>query len=79
MPIKSYLVFPQSGQKKSLAGALNEMPCCEVIPSENRGVMVLVTDTKDNDQDEKCLNDIKNIKSLEHITLVAGFNDDVYA
>ncbi len=79
MPVKSYLVFPHPGQKEFLAEALGKIPCCEIIPAENSGVMVLITDTFSKAEEEKCLVEINNIQSLEHLTLVAGFNDDEYA
>jgi len=74
MPIKSYLVFPHDGEKKELMEALIDQPC-EVVPANNRNVVVLVSDTKDQAEEEQFLQNLYNIKSLDHFTLVSGFND----
>jgi nitrate reductase NapAB chaperone NapD len=76
MPIKSYLVFPHEGKQKALKEALIKLSWCEVIPAENRNLLVLVTDTKDKEDEENCLLTINGLNSLEHMTLVSGFSDN---
>lgn len=74
MPIKSYLVFPHSGQKEQLAQAL-EHHACSVIPAENKDLLIMVTDTQSEQDEEGLMQQLKEIKSLDHYTLVSGFND----
>ena len=59
MPILSYLVLPNAGAKGQLFTDLSAMECCEVLPSDNEEVLVLVTDNPD-ETSEKTLQ--KNLK-----------------
>src|SRR5688500_14103900 len=43
--IQSYLVYPEPGQTAALVAALAQIPGCDVIPSVNRNVLVLVTES----------------------------------
>ncbi len=74
MPIKSYLVFPHSGQKDELVHALYDHNC-EVIPAENKDILIMVTDTESQQVEDDLIAKLKEIKSLDHYTLVSGFND----
>ncbi len=74
MPIKSYLIFPHKGKKQELIDALGDQPC-EIMPAKNRDLLVLVSDTKDEAEEETFLQKLSRMKSLDHFTLVAGFND----
>lgn len=73
MSVKSYLVFPHKGRLRELSEDLSKLPWCQTIPSENREVIVLVTDTKNEKDEEDCINHVNAIESLEHMTLVSGF------
>ncbi|MEO9967134.1 MAG: hypothetical protein ABJF11_15145 [Reichenbachiella sp.] len=73
MPIKSYLVFPHAGEKSKLTEKLSELKWCEVMPAENKELLVLVTDTTDEADEENCLKKINALTELEHYTLVSGF------
>ena len=53
MPIKSYLAYSVTGRRDALARALAALGGCEVIPASNRDVLVLVTDTPDDDAIDK--------------------------
>lgn len=75
MPIKSYLVYPKPRQHAALAQALRGLPGCDVVPAENRDVLVLVTDTADDAGDAELLAQVQALPSLQWLTLVAGFND----
>lgn len=75
MPIKSYIAFPSSGKKNQLIKVLENTKHCEVLPSSNKNVLVLVTDTK-NDQEEETLQQIlDSIEEIEHLNLVSGFSE----
>lgn len=76
MPIKSYLAFPHKGQKEQLIDSIGSISCCEVTPSENHDLIILVLESEDQNHEEKLLEKINNLNSLDHLTLVSGFNDN---
>ncbi|AIY14289.1 hypothetical protein [Cellulophaga baltica] len=74
MPIKSYLVHPILGKKEELMTALKGFGQCEVLPAENQNVLVLVTDTQDEKEEEILKEKIEALSSLKLLALVSGFN-----
>jgi len=76
MPVCSYLAYPARGAKNELAKELSALRYCEVTPSENEEVLLLVTDTPD-EKEEKALQDtLKNIKSLQSLGMTFGHMDE---
>lgn len=72
MPILSYLVLPHKGDMEQLCHDLSKIEYCEIIPSDNAEVVVLVTDTPD-DQTEKALQSIlKKIPSIQTLSMTFG-------
>ena len=76
MPIKSYLARPHREQLSELVNALQQFENCEVIPSSNEELVILVTDTSDDLSDEKLLSEIQSLKSLKMLSMVAGFQTE---
>ncbi len=74
MPIKSYIVYPQVGYRDQLANELSGLGC-DVIASNNRDVLILVTETKGQADEEAFINKLNGIESLDHYSLVSAFND----
>ena len=74
MPIKSYLAYPIDGKKNALIVALNALDNCEVIPSENEELLVVLTDTLTIEEDKSLKDTIDALDSLKMISLVSGFN-----
>lgn len=74
MPIKSYLAHPQDGKKEVLMEALSKIDNCEVIPAENKDLLIVITDTESQIDDEKIKESIEAIKSLKLLAMVSGFN-----
>ncbi|MBA6157307.1 hypothetical protein H3Z83_12385 [Tenacibaculum sp. S7007] len=74
MPIKSYLAHPLEGKKEELQQAISLLDGCEIIPAENKDVLVVVTETKDDAEDKSLKESIETIKSLKLLALVSGFN-----
>ncbi|MEE9362301.1 MAG: hypothetical protein V3U92_06870 [Cellulophaga sp.] len=74
MPIKSYLAYPQEGKKSELRDALIAIGVSEVIPAENKDLLIVVTDTETQFEDENIKEKIEIIKVLKLLTLVSGFN-----
>ncbi len=75
MPIFSYLAMPKSGAKEVLCADLAALPHCEVIPSDNQEVVVLVTDTPDETTEDKLQKSLNNLQSLQSLSLAFGYDD----
>ena len=76
MPIKSYLAHPQNGKYKDLLSELSKITECDIIPSENEEIAVVITDTKDEFEDRNVQIAINSIKSLKMLSMVSGFETD---
>lgn len=74
MPIKSYLAHPVQGRKKELMITLRSFNQCEVVPAKNQDVLALVTDTRNEKEEEILKEKIEAINSLKLLSLVSGFN-----
>lgn len=75
MPVFSYLAYPSPGEKEDLFKALRATDYCEAIPAENEEILILITDTPD-EQKEKALQDkLKALKSLESLAMTFGHID----
>ena len=72
MPILSYLVLPHAGAMEQLCTDLSAMKWCEVIPSDNEEVVVLVTDTPDEKTEKTLQKTLKEIPSLQSISMTFG-------
>lgn len=76
MPIKSYLARPYEGKFSELLNELSHIEGCDIIPSTNQDIAVLVTDTQDEIEDNKLLTQINAIQSLKMLSMVSGFDAD---
>ena len=74
MPIKSYLVHPMDGKKEQLIEILSQIPFCELNPSTNKDVIVLVTDTSSVDEEKKLAQKFEAILEIKNMALVSGFD-----
>lgn len=74
MSIKSYLVHPHDGKKSELIHTLTSMENCEVIPAENKNLLILVTETNDKLEEEQLKEKLDAIESLKLMAMVSGFN-----
>ncbi|WP_299551250.1 hypothetical protein [Seonamhaeicola sp.] len=74
MPIKSYLAHPHDGKKEELINAMSQLSNCEVIPAENKDLLIVVTDTDNKIEDEQLKEKIEAIDSLKLLAMVSGFD-----
>ena len=74
MPIKSYIAQPHENRKDELIRSLSALPQCELLPAENKDVVIIVTDTKDQNEEEHIQHQLETIESLKLLTMVSGFN-----
>lgn len=73
MPIKSYLAHPHENRKEELIEALSLINQCEIIPAENKDIIVIVTETESKEEEEILKNKIDAIASLKMLAMVSGF------
>ena len=59
MPVFSYLAYPVLGAKEELLNDLAAIDYCEAAPAENQEILILVTDTPDEDKE-------KELKTTHH-------------
>ena len=75
MPIMSYLAYPAEDKKRQLASVLNGLPGCEAVAATNEDVMILVTDTKDEREEEELQTKLAGIPHLVGLALVSAHSD----
>lgn len=74
MPIISYLALPKAGAMEQLTAELSAMKHCEIIPADNQEVIVLVTDTPDEQTEQRLQNMLKKLPSLQSLSMTFGCN-----
>ncbi|MCG8615675.1 MAG: hypothetical protein MI802_05615 [Desulfobacterales bacterium] len=72
MPIFSYLVYPEKDKKQELIRDLSSLEHCEIMVAENEDVVILYTDTPDEETNKHLQNRIKGLKSLQSISMTFG-------
>ena len=73
MPVKSYLAQAFEDKKEALLQALSRLPYCESYAAENADVVVLVTDTPDDQEDRNLQDHLHAIPELKDLSMVSGF------
>ena len=76
MPIFSYLAYPVQGAEEQLQSDLTALDFCEVTPAENEEVLILVTDTPNEETEKKLQDKLKALKSLESLSMTFGHTDE---
>lgn len=74
MPVKSYLAHPHEGKKHKLIEALSKLEQCEIVPAQNQDLVIIVTDTESNIEEDHLKEQIEAIDSLKLLAMVSGFN-----
>ncbi len=74
MPIKSYLAHPHDGRKNELIEAFELIDQCEVLPAQNKDILVIVTETESKQEEELLKQKLDTIASLKLLAMVSGFN-----
>jgi nitrate reductase NapAB chaperone NapD len=77
MPILGYIASPKSGAKQKLLQELNALQYCEAFPADNVDILILVTDTPDKETEENLQQQLKDIKTLESLSMTFGYNDEL--
>jgi len=75
MPVFSFLVHPEKNMKSQLIQDLSQMKYCDVTPSENQDVLILLTDTPDEEANKELLSAVKALDSLQSLNMTFGHTD----
>jgi nitrate reductase NapAB chaperone NapD len=76
MPVFSYLAYPVQGAKEELLNDLAALDHCEVMPAENKEILILVTDTPDEEKEKELRKKLKDLKSLQSLGMTFGHTDE---
>ena len=76
MPVFSYLAYPAEGNKEGLLHDLEALEYCEALPAENEEVLILVTDTPDEETEKELQKKLKGLISLESLAMTFGHNNE---
>jgi len=76
MPVFSYLAYPEQGAKEQLLKDLGQLKYCETTPARNKDVIILLTDTPDENAEKQLQKKLKSLKSLQSIGMTFGHVDD---
>ena len=75
MPVFSYLAYPVKGAKAQLLKDLAGLDHCEVLPSDNEEVLVLVTDTANEEMEKALKARLGQLASLQSLGMTFGHTD----
>ncbi len=77
MPIFSYLAIPRDGAREALCRELSALDFCQIIPADNQDVVVLITDTPDEQSEDHLQRSIKRLSSLQSLSLAFGHSETI--
>ena len=72
MPIRSYVVLPAVGARDAVAKRLQSIPACDVLPAQNRDLVLLVTDTPTGEEDEALRETVGKVAGVRSLVLTFG-------
>lgn len=72
MPVCSYLVIPERGALREVAGRLESLPGCDVASARKGEVLLLVTDTPGPDEDRELRERLEATEGIEALVLAFG-------
>lgn len=75
MPIFSFLAYPEKNMKDQLIQDLSNFEFCEVKPSDNQDVLILLTDTPDEETGKSLIETIRGLDSLQSLSMTFGHTD----
>lgn len=76
MPIFSYIAIPKAGTVDTLSAELTAMEWCEVIPAENKDILILITDAPDAAAEILLQERLKDLNCLQSLSMTFGHSDD---
>jgi hypothetical protein len=76
VPIKSYIAWPLPGKAAELQSQLLQIPGCQVLPAENRELLLLITDTPSEPAEKLLAAQLEAITDIQCLSLVAGISEE---
>ncbi len=76
MPVFSYLAYPVKGEREKLIDDLKTLNYCDVTPSENNDILILVTDTPDEQTEKTLQKQLTTLASLQSYSMTFGHVDE---
>jgi nitrate reductase NapAB chaperone NapD len=73
MTVQSYLVYPQAGLVQAVARSLAEMPACEVLKSDNRDLLIVITESDSAEAQKALETQLEGVPGIECLALVSGW------
>ena len=65
MPVFSYLAYPVPVAKEELLSDLAALDYCQATPADNQEILILVTDTPDENRENELQKKLKKLKALD--------------
>ena len=75
MPVFSFLAYPEDNMKEQLIKDLSDLDYCDIKAADNNDVLILITDTPDEVTNKELLTTIKNLTSLQSLSMTFGHAD----
>lgn len=72
MPTCGYLVIPKTGKRDSLISEISDWRYCETVIPNQEDFFVLVTETPDNETENKLRQKIENHRAVQAANLTFG-------
>jgi nitrate reductase NapAB chaperone NapD len=72
LPILSYLVLPVVGAADQVARRLTAIPGCEVARAENRDLLILVTETSGDAEEQALRASLAELEGIRSMSLTFG-------
>ena len=72
MPILSYLVFPAAGAAGQVVRRLTALPGCEVARAKNRDLLILVTETSGDAEEQALRASLAEVEGIRSMSLAFG-------
>ncbi len=73
----SYLAYPAKAKKTDLVEELNRLSSCQAMASTNRELVILVTDTVDDREEEKLQKKLQEVPHLTGLALVSAYGEQL--
>jgi nitrate reductase NapAB chaperone NapD len=75
MPVFSYLAYPRQGAKQELLNDLAGLEYCEATPADNENILILITDTPDEEAEKGLQKKLRQLNTLESLGMAFGHVD----
>ena len=66
--------MPQVGRMENLIAQINAFPECEATRANNREVLIVLTETHNEEADKDLFENLNNLENLRLLTLVSAFS-----